>query len=159
MHPTRNTLPETSRIQSVEVLNRTLAAAIDLHAQLKHAHWNVRGPGFFAIHTLFDTIAAAAETYSDQIAERTGSLGGEADGRLESVTERSCLTPDVMGIADTREHLFVVAGALATFGEATREAGDAAAEWGDAVTADLFTEITRSVDQHLWFVESHGGPK
>lgn len=29
----------------------------------------------------------------------------------------------------------------------------------DATTADLFTEISRGVDQQLWFVESHLAPK
>lgn len=159
MQPTRNTLSDNCRIQSVDMLNKTLAAAIDLRAQMKHAHWNVRGPGFFAIHTLFDSIATAAGTYADQIAERTGNLGGEADGQLASVAKRSCLIPDPIGIADTEDHLYVAAGALAAFGEATREAGDAAADWGDAATADLFTEITRGVDQYLWFVESHASPK
>ena len=50
MQPTHNTLSGNIRAQSVELLNKHLAAAIDLHAQVKQAHWNVRGPGFFAIH-------------------------------------------------------------------------------------------------------------
>ena len=49
MHPTHNTLSENIRAQSVELLNEHLVAANDLHAQLKQAHWNVRGPGFIAI--------------------------------------------------------------------------------------------------------------
>jgi len=34
------------------VLNRQLAGAIDLHARIKQADWNVRGPTFIAIHEL-----------------------------------------------------------------------------------------------------------
>lgn len=52
MHYTHNTLSENSRGQSVELLNRHLAAAIDLHAQVKQAHWNVRGSSFSAVHEL-----------------------------------------------------------------------------------------------------------
>lgn len=52
MQPTRNTLPENIRAQSVEILNRHLAAEVDLHSQIKRANWNVRGPGFIAIHGL-----------------------------------------------------------------------------------------------------------
>lgn len=58
MQPTRNTLSENIRAQSVELLNKHLAAAIDLHAQVKQAHWNVRGLGFIAIHEVFDQVAA-----------------------------------------------------------------------------------------------------
>lgn len=35
---THNTLPETIRWQSIEPLNKYLAAAIDLRAQAKQAH-------------------------------------------------------------------------------------------------------------------------
>jgi starvation-inducible DNA-binding protein len=58
MQPTHNTLSENIRTQSVELLNKHLAAAIDLHAQVKQAHWNVRGPSFIAIHELFDKVSA-----------------------------------------------------------------------------------------------------
>ena len=68
MLPTRNTLSANIRAQSVELLNKHLAAAIDLHGQTKQAHWNVRGPNFIAIHTLFDQVADKIEGYSDLIA-------------------------------------------------------------------------------------------
>jgi hypothetical protein len=55
MYRTSNTLSENIRFKSAELLNRHLAAAIDLHAQVKQAHWNVRGPAFIAIHELFDS--------------------------------------------------------------------------------------------------------
>jgi len=84
MQPTRNTLSENIRAQSVELLNKHLAAAIDLHASVKQAHWNMRGPGFIAIRELFG--------------------------------------------------------------------------FGEANTADVFPQISRGIDQQLWFVESHVAP-
>jgi hypothetical protein len=51
MYRTSNTLSENVRVKAVELLNRHLAAAIDLHAQVKQAHSNVRGPAFTAIHS------------------------------------------------------------------------------------------------------------
>jgi starvation-inducible DNA-binding protein len=159
MHPTRNTLSETIRTQSVELLNEHLAAAIDLHAQVKQAHWNVRGPGFIAIHELFDKVSIAVEDYSDQVAERAGGLGGTALGIIQTAAERSFLIPYPLGIADENEHVFAVAGALAAFGQSTRQAATKATDFGDADTADLFTEISRGIDKQLWFVESHRPPK
>ena len=52
-----------------------------------------------------------------------------------------------------------VAGALAAFGQSVRQAINAAAAFGGANTADLFTEISRGIDQQLWLVESHAAPK
>lgn len=158
MQPTRNTLSENIRAQSVELLNKHLAASIDLHAQVKQAHWNVRGPSFIAIHELFDKVSIAVEEFSDQVAERAGGLGGTAEGTVQIAAERSFLVPYNIGIADEKEHVFAVAGALAAFGQSTREAVTKATDFGDADTADLFTEISRGIDQQLWFVESHAVP-
>ena len=36
-----------------------------------------------------------------------------------------------------------------------REAIDEAARFGDADTADIFTEISRETDKQLWLVEAH----
>lgn len=159
MHATHNTLSENIRAQSVELLNKHLAAAIDLHAQVKQAHWNVRGPGFIAVHELFDKVSEEVETFSDLLAERAGGLGGTAQGTLQTAMERSFLIPYPHGVADVQSHVFAVSGSLAAFGQSVRGAIDKASAFGDANTADLFTQISRSIDQQLWFVESHAPPK
>lgn len=155
MHGTRNTLSEAIRQKSVELLNRHLAAAIDLHAQVKQAHWNVRGANFIAIHELFDKVADAAEGYSDTIAERAAQLGGTAEGTVQTAAERSFLSPYELGVADEKQHIAAVADALAAFGQSVRKAIDASDGFGDKDTADLFTEVSRGVDYQLWLVESH----
>jgi len=158
MQPTRNTLSENIRAQSIELLNKHLAAAIDLHGQVKQAHWNVRGPGFIAIHELFDKVSVEVESYSDLLAERARGLGGTAHGTIQVAVERSFLVPYPLGIADEPQHVFAVSGTLAAFGQSVREAVDLATNFGDVNTADLFTEISRGIDQQLWFVESHIAP-
>ncbi len=155
MQKTHNTLTENIRGQSIELLNKHLAAAIDLHGQLKLAHWNVRGPAFIAIHELFDKVAAKVEEFSDMFAERTGALGGVAKGGMKNVMEKSFLKPYPVEIADEKTHIEAVSKALAAFGESIRDAIDQSADYGDAITADLFTNIGRDLDQQLWFVESH----
>lgn len=159
MQKTHNTLPEEIRVQSVELLNLNLAAAIDLHAQMKQAHWNVRGPGFIAIHELFDRVSTEVELFSDLIAERAGALGGTANGTIQTAVKQSYLIPYPLGVADELKHLFAVSGALAAFGGSIHEAIEKSTEIEDVTTADLFTEISRGVDQQLWFVESHLAPK
>lgn len=159
MQQTHNTLAKTVRQQSIEILNHHLATAIALHAQVKHAHWNVRGPGFLAVHELFDTTAEAVEGYSDMLAERAGNLGGTAQGTLPVVVKRSFLVPYPLGIADVAQHIFAVAAALAAFAQSARDAIAITDNTGDKATADLFTQIVRGLDQDLWFVESHLPPK
>lgn len=155
MRRTHNTLPEDVRAEIIEILNHHLAAGIDLHAQVKQAHWNVRGPGFIAVHELFDEVAAAVEEYTDMIAERAGALGGTAAGTLPVALANSFLVPYEIGLADVKEHVFGVASTLAAFGQSAREAIDKTDDIGDKVTADLFTEVVRGIDQWIWKVESH----
>ncbi|MEO6609752.1 MAG: DNA starvation/stationary phase protection protein Dps [Aestuariivirga sp.] len=159
MQSTHNTLTESIRAQSVEILNKHLAAAIDLQAQVKQAHWNVRGPNFIALHELFDKVAEEVEGFSDKLAERAGGLGGTAHGTLQVAAERSFLVPYPHGIADGQKHVFAVASSLAAFGQSVREAIKPIADFGDLDTSDLFTEISRGIDSQLWFVESHAVPK
>jgi starvation-inducible DNA-binding protein len=158
MYKTANTLSKNIRAKSVAVLNRHLAAAIDLHAQVKQAHWNVRGPTFIAIHELFDKVADVVEEYSDTIAERAGALGGAAEGTIQIAVEHSFLHRYKLGIDAAEAHIAGVTAALATFGESLRNAIDETAAFGDADTSDVFTEISRGVDQQLWLVESHRQP-
>jgi starvation-inducible DNA-binding protein len=99
------------------------------------------------------------ENYSDTIAERARGLGGTAHGTVQVAAERSFLVPYPLGIADEQQHICAVSGALAAFGQSVREAIDQAAKFGDASTADLFTEVSRGIDQQLWFVESHAAVK
>ena len=159
MHKTHNTLSENIRSQSVELLNKHLAASIDLQGQVKQAHWNVRGPSFIAVHQLFDSVAAEVGTWSDLLAERAGGLGGTAHGTIQVAAERSFLVPYDLGIADEPKHLFAVCGTLAAFGQSARAAIGEATKIGDLDTADLFTEVSRGIDHQLWLVESHVAPR
>jgi starvation-inducible DNA-binding protein len=155
---THNMLSANVRTKSVELLNKHLAAAIDLHGQVKQAHWNVRGPAFIAVHELFDKVADAVEEYSDTLAERAAALGGSAQRTVQVAAERTFLMPYALGIADEKEHITTLSISLATFGESARKAINEAAGYGDTDTADLLTEISRGIDHQLWFVESHLSP-
>ena len=155
MYKTANTLPEQIRSRSVALLNRHLAAAIDLHAQIKQAHWNVRGPTFIAIHELFDKVADVVEEYSDKIAERAGTLGGTAEGTVQIAAGRSFLERYQLGVADEKAHIAAVTTALASFGGSARNAINESDQFGDIDTSDLFTEVSRGIDYQLWLVESH----
>ncbi len=156
MQMTHNTLSESIRTQSGELLNIHLASAIELHGQMKQAHWNVRGPNCIAIHELFDKVAGEIETISDMFAERARGLGATAHGTIQVAVKRSFLIPYPLEIADENQHIFAVAGALAAFGQSVRGAIDQTSTLGGTNTADLFTEVLRTVDQNLWLVESHG---
>src|SRR5918995_6964640 len=78
--PTRHDLPADARQKLIALLNQQLADTTDLRTQTKHAHWNVKGPNFIALHKLFDELAEQLSEFADEIAERATALGGVATG-------------------------------------------------------------------------------
>jgi starvation-inducible DNA-binding protein len=155
MFKTKNDLSETTRVKVVELLNARLADCTDLQTQTKHAHWNVKGPNFIALHELFDKINEEVEDYVDDIAERAVQLGGVAEGTARMVAKRSSLPEYPANTAEGRSHVEALSSALAAFGKAVRKGITQANELGDLDTADLFTEVSRGIDKWLWFVEAH----
>jgi starvation-inducible DNA-binding protein len=155
MYETENDLPKNTRASLNELINQRLADAIDLQAQLKQAHWNVKGPHFIGLHELFDEIAEEVEKYVDMIAERVVQLGGIAQGTVRVAASRSRLDEYPLDIADGMAHVEAVARALSTFGREARMTIDETAAFDDADTADIFTEVSRGIDKWLWFVEAH----
>jgi starvation-inducible DNA-binding protein len=155
MYETENDIPQSSRSQLIVLLNQRLADAVDLQTQIKQAHWNVKGPHFIGLHELFDEIDEAVESYVDLIAERVVQLGGVAEGTVRLAAERSRLEEYPHTISDGMAHVEAVARALSTFGREARVTIDETNAFGDADTADIFTEISRGIDKWLWFVEAH----
>jgi starvation-inducible DNA-binding protein len=155
MFDTRNDLPATIRTRSIELLNARLADAIDLGTRTKHAHWNVKGPNFIALHELFDKIAESVEDHIDTLAERVTALGGIALGTLAAVSRASSLKPYPEDISDGASHVKALSAAVAEFGRKVRAAIDESAKFGDAGTSDLFTGVSRDTDKNLWLLEAH----
>jgi starvation-inducible DNA-binding protein len=155
MHKTRNDLSHDIRTRVSELLNSRLASAIDLYLQTKHAHWNVKGPGFIALHELFDELGEELEDHIDDIAERAVALGAVAEGTTNVVAERTQLAKYPAHIREGLAHVDALADAYAAFGKSVREAIDEAGKAGDADTSDLFTGISRGIDKSLWLLEAH----
>jgi len=155
MFDTRNDLPVNARVEVTELLNARLADAIDLGAQSKYAHWNVKGPNFIALHELFDKVAESLEDQVDVLAERITALGGRAHGTIASVARQSTLKPYPEDIAEGLAHVDALSAAFADYAAKIRAAIESADQLGDADTADLFTGISRDTDKYLWFLEAH----
>lgn len=155
LFPTLNDLDTKRREKVVPLLNQHLADTFDLFSQTKQAHWNVKGPQFFALHELFDKLAGQLVDDVDTIAERATALGGAARGTARQSAAASRL-PEYPADATTgAQHVEALAARYAALAATTRSAIDAASQLGDADTSDLFTELSRGLDKSLWFLESH----
>jgi len=157
MHHTHNDMPEKLRRQVCTELNALLADAGDLTMQAKQAHWNVRGPNFIALHRLFDEVYEHAAAWTDTIAERITALGGQAIGTVQAAAEHTRLSPYPLDLVDERAHVERLSMSIAAFGENVRDLIQRFTKLEDLGSADVCTEISRAVDNDLWFVEAHLG--
>jgi len=147
-------LDEETRVDVVQTLNQSLADTTDLMTQVKHAHWNVKGPQFHELHLLFDDQAEILAEQADTIAERATALGGHAMGTARMAAEHSRID-EMSDVVTGEEYLEALADRFATHAENLRENIDLTLDQGDAGTSDMYTELSREIDKQLWFLEAH----
>lgn len=153
--PTSVNLSESTRNQSIDILNARLADTVDLKTQAKQAHWNVKGPEFFQLHELFDTLAEHFDAQADLIAERVTAIGGTALGTARLVAATSSIPEYDLDATGGIDHVLALSQRLARAANQLRGDIERTASFGDQGTSDLLTELTRQADKDLWFLEAH----
>lgn len=154
LHPSPSRLPEPSRVRIAEALGAVLADALDLHASVKVAHWNVKGPLFGSLHPFFEEIAAGLATHGDAVAERAVTLGALARGTIRHVARTSRLADYPLETTRDLDHVRLVAERVEGFLEGVRAARDVAEEEGDGDTVDLLTQVASDLEKHGWFLRA-----
>ena len=153
--PSHVALSDETKAQLGKTLNTALATAIDLQLQVKQAHWNIKGPQFFARHQLFDELSSHLTRASDQLAERAATLGGYAEGTVRLSASNSILPEYDLKATDGRTHIRTLVDRFEKHCKFLRDATVQAAEQKDPATEDLFIEALRQAELDLWFLESH----
>lgn len=154
MYASPSRLPETARTQIADALNARLAEGLDLQAQVKHAHWNVKGPHFAPLHALFDGIATAVTGFNDEIAERAVTLGARAQGTLRMAAKASRL-PDLPGdVVQGLDLAKLLAERVEAWTEGLRDARKVAQAQGDEDTFDLLTGVVEEMEKQGWFLRA-----
>jgi starvation-inducible DNA-binding protein len=153
--PSHVALSRETREELVDLLNGCLANAIDLHWQVKQAHWNIRGKHFISRHELFDVVAQHVYKHADQFAERAGALGGYAQGTIRLAARNSRLDEYDLSAIVGDDHLHLLVERVARYAEGIREGIHRGDDLDDPVTVDMLTGILGQVEEDLWFLESH----
>jgi len=147
-------LPETSRQKIAETLNARLADGLDLHMQIKVAHWNIKGPQFASLHPLFETFAISLANHNDAVAERAVTLGGRAFGTARHVAKTSTLPEYPQETTRDMEHVKLLAERIEKYLDGVRESRGVGEKVGDTDTVDLLTGIVTEFEKHSWFLRA-----
>jgi starvation-inducible DNA-binding protein len=154
MYRSPSHLPEEARAKLAEALNARLADGLDLHSQIKVAHWNIKGPQFASLHPLFETFAVGLATHNDTIAERAVTLGANAFGTARHVAKQSRLPEYPQETRRDMDHVKLLAERIEIYLEGARQSRALAEELGDTDTADVFTQVITEFEKHAWFLRA-----
>ncbi len=154
MYQSPSHLPPEARAQLAKTLNARLADGLDLHSQIKVAHWNIKGPQFASLHPLFETFAVGLAEHNDTIAERAVTLGGKAYGTARHVASSSTLPDYPQETSRDLEHVKLLAERFEKYLVGVRESRTLAEKLGDTDTVDLFTQVVTEFEKHAWFLRA-----
>lgn len=85
---------EDKRAAIADGLDRVLAETYTLYLKTHKYHWNVTGPMFQSLHSMFEEHYTALATAVDEIAERIRVLGRVAPGSYQEFAELSRVKDD-----------------------------------------------------------------
>jgi starvation-inducible DNA-binding protein len=134
-------------------LNQVLADSYALMALTHLAHWNVEGPGFFALHTAFQQQYEELFNAVDEIAERIRALGTYAIGGLAQLAE----TAQMQEFSSPRPQEDYVRQLLAANEKLVADAEcarDVAGEANDPESQDLMIGRITLHQKTIWMLKS-----
>lgn len=154
MYKSPSQLPEDTRVKIADALNARLADGLDLHGQIKVAHWNIKGPQFAALHPLFETFAVSLAQFNDAVAERAVTLGAKAYGTARHVAKNSTLPEYPQETTRDLEHVKLLAERFEKYLAGVRDARTVGEQLGDTDTVDLLTGIVTDFEKSSWFLRA-----
>lgn len=154
MYASPSNLSPAARRDVAASLNERLAEGLDLHAQVKVAHWNVKGPLFPALHPLFEQFAVSLAAFNDQIAERAVTLGAVATGTVRQVAASSGLPELPPGVVRGLDLVTLLADRIDAYLAGLRTTRDLADGLGDGDTVDLLTQVVTEFEKNAWFLRA-----
>lgn len=139
----------------VKGLNQLLADSYALMGITHHAHWNVEGPAFFALHSAFEGQYTELFAAVDELAERVRALDSYAVGGLKALAEMSGIREFSSGGLSEKDY---VRGLLAGHEKTLKDAKivrDAAEKAGDPETQDLAIARIQAHEKTAWMLRSY----
>lgn len=138
----------------VKGLNLLLADSYVLMANTHYAHWNVEGPGFFALHKAFQEQYEHLFEAIDEIAERVRALDAYAIGGLRNFAAESGLEEFKTPVAAKDYVAGLIVGHEKTLADATT-LRDAAGAASDLETQDLAIDRIQWHQKTVWMLKSY----
>ena len=147
-------MPNDAERAVIDSLSELLANSYTLYLKTHNYHWNVTGPMFTTLHTLFENQYTELAQAVDEIAERIRALGAHAPGSFAEFQKLASIQEET-GHPRAND---MIRNLIADQEEVVKSAQKliaAAESANDQVGADLGTRRIEVHQKQAWMLRSH----
>lgn len=141
------------REKIVKGLSKLLADSYTLYLMTHNFHWNVTGPQFNGLHTMFMDQYTEQWNALDIIAERIRALGFPAPGTYKEFSKLTAIK-EVEGVPSATDMLKLLVNAQETTARTARGLFPIVNEANDQPTADVLTQRLNVHEKTAWMLRS-----
>ncbi len=142
-----------ARKKIAEGLAVVLADSYTLYLKTHNFHWNVTGPMFSTLHTLFEEHYTELAEAVDQIAERIRALGSRAPGSYAEFSELTSIKEEPK-MVNAKEMISQLVEGHETLIRTVRSQIPYAADSNDEASVDLLTSRLDLHEKSAWMLRS-----
>ncbi|MFZ2296629.1 Dps family protein [Aquabacterium sp.] len=146
-------ISESDRKKIADGLSALLADSYTLYLMTHNFHWNVTGPQFNTLHTMFMTQYTEQWTALDLIAERIRALGFPAPGTYKEFVKLASIK-EVDGVPKATDMIRHLVSAQEATARTARKLFPVVDEANDQPTADLLTQRMDVHEKTAWMLRS-----
>ena len=144
-------LNESSVNNVVAALQQLLADYLVFYTNLRGFHWNIKGHGFFILHSKFEEMYNDAAEKVDELAERILKLGGEPANKFSEYL-KVARVKEVSGISCGDEALKNILETYGLFIAEERKLLSLASEANDEATVALMSDYLKEQEKLVWML-------
>ena len=146
-------IDESARIKIADGLARLLADTYTLYLKTHNFHWNVTGPQFNTLHTMFETQYTELALAVDEIAERIRALGLPAPGSYAQFAKLTAMREE-SGVPDANQMVAQLVEGQELVVRTARSVFPVAEAANDEPTVDLLTQRMQVHEKTAWMLRS-----
>jgi starvation-inducible DNA-binding protein len=141
------------RKKIAEGLSRLLADTYTVYLKTHNFHWNVTGPMFQTLHSMFMVQYNELWLATDEIAERIRALGFPAPGTYAEFGKLTSIR-DTQGVPKAEEMIKLLVEGNEAVARTAREVFPVVEKANDQPTADLLTQRMQVHEKTAWMLRS-----
>ncbi len=146
-------ISEADRARIAQGLSKLLADSFSLYLMTHNFHWNVTGPMFNTLHTMFMTQYTEQWNALDLVAERIRALGHYAPGSFKDYAKLASIK-EVDDVPKATDMIRLLVGAQEATARTARSLFPVVEKANDQPTMDLLTQRLEVHEKTAWMLRS-----